>query len=153
MDTPNLDSVNSDDKTVAVLCPSCLSPNSENAKFCTNCNAPIGGNVSIDPVGYASSAGRALSDGVRKPRSAIVVVGMWILFVPYMVFYILVSVGFLAQGGGVDAFTFVASLGLGILALVLGFFVVKTTLNYIRHRKRSALLPHNHGGEPHHGRP
>jgi hypothetical protein len=118
-----------------VICPSCLSENNLSDVYCKKCNAPIGPNATIDPIQSAIAEGRGISNGVMRPRSRIVVIGMWILFVPFILSYIFFAVMLFFFNGEIDSIGLIYGIGLSVLALGFGFLVVKTTVNFIRMNK------------------
>jgi len=61
-------------------CPSCLTVNSISADFCSKCDLPIGNYVNLDPVGQIRSQGHLFRKAANKPRSPIILIGLWIYF-------------------------------------------------------------------------
>jgi len=61
-------------------CPSCLAANSISADFCLKCGHPIGNFVNLDPVGQIQSQGHLFREAANKPRSPIILIGLWIYF-------------------------------------------------------------------------
>lgn len=122
-----------------VVCQSCLHENDSKAAFCEKCNAPIGQYVTTDPVQSAISEGRALSDGIRRPMSPIVVVGIWILFAPFVIAYFVMAGITIIEGDIFNPF----AIGIGLLGVAFGFLVVKTTRNYLKLKKEDDSQPVN----------
>ncbi len=61
-------------------CPSCLTGNSISATFCSKCGLPIGVYVNLDPVSQIKSQGHLFREATNKPRSLIILLGLWIYF-------------------------------------------------------------------------
>ena len=61
-------------------CPNCLAANGISADFCSECGYPIGDFVNIDPLGQIQSQGHLFRKAADKPRSLIIVLGLWTYF-------------------------------------------------------------------------
>ena len=62
------------------LCPSCLAPNAPGAHFCSDCGAPLSSYAATAPFVSLFAEGHAYRQAVEKPRSWIVLLGIWMLF-------------------------------------------------------------------------
>ncbi|MGV7224742.1 MAG: hypothetical protein ACQ9MH_24890 [Nitrospinales bacterium] len=61
-------------------CPSCLTVNGTSVAFCSKCGLPIGDYVNLDPVGQIKSQGHLFREATNRPRSLIILIGLWIYF-------------------------------------------------------------------------
>jgi len=61
-------------------CPNCLTANDISADFCSECGHPIGNLVNLDPVSQIQSQGHLFREAANKPRSPIILIGLWIYF-------------------------------------------------------------------------
>ena len=125
-DTP-LDSGEGEEKA---LCTSCMAPNEPSAHFCAKCGAPMSPYAATGPFESVFAEGHVYRQAAEKPRSLIVVLGIWLVF------------GMIAVGGAMMLF-----LGRedGIEYVIMGAFLLpvalvmiwKTTRNYLAHRPRA----------------
>ncbi len=68
------------------LCPQCMNINETSDHFCRKCGAPISSYATIDPIGRIWAEGYFYRQAVWHPRSAIVVIGIWMIFLPTILF-------------------------------------------------------------------
>jgi ABC-type glucose/galactose transport system permease subunit len=115
-----------------ILCPSCMSENTPQEIFCSNCNMPIGQSATIDPVASAISEGLSISDAVREPGKLIIVIGMWIFYGVPIIAYLITIIGTL------DISTFIIFGGLIVFCLILP---ILTTRNFIIKKKKGSSKP------------
>lgn len=73
---------NADDQ---IVCPHCLHLNEAQAAFCAKCGAPIGMVANVDPMQQIYSEGFGFRSAADGPPSRIVLIGVWIFFVPMVV--------------------------------------------------------------------
>lgn len=133
------------------LCPSCLSPNHPTAHFCSKCGAPLTTYATTAPLESVLARGYCYRTAVSGRVPFVVVLGMWLIFVPQ----ITVTVGFLvtifSTMPGADqpwgpaplashlVGTAIASAAMAVYVAVL----VKATCNYCRFgRHRQEIGPH-----------
>ncbi len=64
------------------LCLGCLAPNSSLANFCGDCGAPLTGYAATGPFERVLAEGHLYREAIQRPRSWIVVAGVWLLFAP-----------------------------------------------------------------------
>jgi hypothetical protein len=107
-----------------VICPKCLLSNSTAAAFCADCGAPIGMVATVDPIQHIHAEGFAYRSAVDGPPKLIILIGMWLCFLP------LALMGPCILAGGsrlplieVAAFNFVSACAVVVL--------FRTTRNYI----------------------
>lgn len=79
------------------LCISCLSANFPNAHFCEKCGAPLDFYSATAPFERIHAQGFAFRSAVVGRPRFIVVIGMWILFIPGVLAFIL-RLGLLVLG-------------------------------------------------------
>jgi len=127
------------------LCPGCLAKNSPRAHFCYKCNAPLTSHAATDPLGHIFALGYAFGKATSRPRSRIVLVGLWLVCGPIFlgnlpaVWYSFLAViypVFHFEGMGAPDYNFATCLGLFLLAVgietVFLAIPIKATLNYRR---------------------
>lgn len=111
-----------------IVCPRCLFSNDPDVPFCKECGAPIGMVSTIDPIQRIHSEGFCYRSAVDGPPSLIVLIGIWLIFLPVVV--------------GVPILTFGDWNGApGIFLLPMGIFgaviIFRTTKNYFQKSKSS----------------
>jgi hypothetical protein len=116
-----------------ILCPSCGTTIDPRFARCPSCNFAIGTSAGLDPVGSIHDEGRmwVKATEVKRPKP-IVVIGVWLIFLPMLVGSAAVALNILTEGSGSGAAQFVffwIGVGLSILSLV---FLIKMTGNYLR---------------------
>lgn len=75
--------------TDRVICPNCLTPNFLLNHFCLNCATPLTSHACIDPIGRIYAQGDTYRKAANHPHKFIVVLGMWLLFAPSPIFFII----------------------------------------------------------------
>ena len=111
----------------SVLCPHCAASNGPVADFCVKCGAPLSVIAMTDPLRETLSAGFLYREATGGKPKRIVVVGIWLVFLPG-----LASLP-LAWGGGVNSPQELWTQGLWSLASAI--IPVLTTINYVRKRR------------------
>jgi ribosomal protein L40E len=110
------------------LCVSCVFPNEPTANFCVKCGAPLTSYASTGPFEHLFAEGHAYRQAAERPRSLIVVLGVWLIFgMTGIAGVVLVQIG----------------LATGIMFLLIGGFLLmislamiwKTTRNYMTRAK------------------
>lgn len=116
-----------DNKSIA--CPSCLSPNQSSAINCRVCGASMAGNQTLDPLGAIQGEGamwRGATTGRPKP---IVLIVVWLVFLPVLVISIGSAVNMFRAGNGMSEFLFfLMFIAFAFVAIV---FLFRTTRNYL----------------------
>jgi hypothetical protein len=106
------------------LCVSCMAPNEPAAHFCEKCGAPLTSYASTGPFEQLLAEGAVYRQAAERPRSLIVVLGVWLIF------------GTMASGGVLllvtsrDSSFMSAMVGGGMLAVSVAM-IWKTTRNYL----------------------
>jgi hypothetical protein len=127
-----------------------MAPTSDAADFCAKCGAPLTPHASTDPVASIRSEMELYVQASEKPRNAIVLIGMWLLwgpvaiggvlvllYFPYLIFFTDTPSGIHSFGDAVGAIFAL----LLILFILGGLFVVAvrllypTTRNYFKQRR------------------
>ena len=125
----------SEEQPEQILCPSCLAKNSPLAHFCTECGAPLSALSVIGPWERIQAAGFAYRQAVSGPPKKIILIGVWMIFLPVVIatafmlgsdlqFYLSDSWGNL---GGIVISGFACVVCIGIL--------IRATTNYFKKMK------------------
>ncbi len=114
--------------TEKITCVSCLAQNKQFDAFCHNCGSPIGAVAAIDPLQRIQTEGfffRKMLEGRPKP---IVLLGVWIIFLPLLLVSIGVAYSCIIRRGPSDFGFFWMMVALSCLAF---FFLYRVTKNYL----------------------
>lgn len=127
---PEEKSLESGEGEEKALCVSCMAPNEASAHFCVKCGAPMSSYAATGPFESVFAEGHVYRQAAERPRSLIVVLGIWLIF------------GMIAVGGAMMLF-----LGreTGLEYMIMGAFLLpvslvmiwKTTKNYLGRRARA----------------
>lgn len=63
-----------------LVCPNCLAPIRADDDFCPNCDVPLTVHATTDPISNIRAGGYAYASAANRPRSRLVVIGVWLLF-------------------------------------------------------------------------
>ncbi|MFO1459420.1 MAG: zinc ribbon domain-containing protein [Verrucomicrobiota bacterium] len=118
-----------DSEPARPLCISCATPNDPVANFCQHCGAPMTSYASTGPFESLFSEGRAYREAADHPRSAVVLVGVWLLF------GVMFLGGVLLTTPAVKGDVFMAIPGALLMGVSL-MMLIKTTWNFITGRRR-----------------
>ncbi len=114
--------------TDVVACLSCMSPNEPSASFCRSCQAPIGVTSSLDPIKTIHAEAFVLQKAIVKRPKPIVLLGVWVLFLPWLFGAGSIAVNEVLNGYGTPSFVF---FWVGVaLAFVAVKFLYVVTKNY-----------------------
>src|SRR5215471_18605108 len=116
-------------KSDFVTCPSCQALNDRFESFCDSCGAPIGATATVDPVSIIHAEGFMLRKAVDGPPRTIVLIGVWIMFLPALVISAVMAIYLAVNFRGLGNFVFFW-LGLG-LVFVSSVILYRVTRNYI----------------------
>ena len=111
------------------LCLSCMFPNEPGAHFCAECGAPLTSYAATGPFESIFAEGHVYRQAAERPRSFIVVLGIW------MIFGALALTGTMMIAGGRESGLGWIVVGTFLLLLSL-VMIAKTTRNYFTGRKR-----------------
>src|SRR5207249_693822 len=62
------------------LCTSCMAPNEPSAHFCASCGSPMSPYAATGPFESVLAEGHVYRQAAERPRSIIVVLGIWLTF-------------------------------------------------------------------------
>ena len=119
-------------EAATILCPHCAATNPDVSDFCARCSAPLSVIAMTDPLRETLSAGFLYREATQGSPRRIVVVGIWLIFLPG-----LASLPLAWAGGATDQRNLLTQ---GAWSLASAVIPVLTTLNYLR-RRRPADLP------------
>lgn len=110
-----------------IACLSCLAPNRASADFCEKCGAPIGTTATLDPLKMIRAEGFAIERATTaKKPSLIVLIGVWLLFLPFLPAGAFLAVSQFSAGFGFQGFVFFwLGVGLGVFGAVILYRVSK----------------------------
>ena len=109
-----------------IACASCLAPNDGSVSFCVNCQSPIGTTSALDPIKTIHAEAFLLQKAVSKRPKPIVLLGVWVLFVPWLLGAAFISLNELARRDGFSSFVFFwTGIGLGYVAVKILYSVTK----------------------------
>lgn len=106
----------------------CMFPNQPEAHFCAKCGAPLTAYASTDPFESLLSEGHVYRQAAERPRSFIVVLGIWMIFGAFGL------TGIVLLAVGRDSGLGYAVVGALLIALAV-VMIAKTTRNYFTGRK------------------
>ncbi len=119
------------------VCPHCLEPVSELDHFCPKCLGPITAHASIGPMEQVYSYGRMCQRATSGKPRFVVVLGMWLIFGPMVLFpSVLLALGASGHLGQFQGAGLV--LDMVALALIVGLIVLyaailwKVTSRYVK---------------------
>jgi hypothetical protein len=111
------------------ICASCLTPNRPFEAFCHSCGSPIGATATLDPIHTIKSKGFLFRKAVEGRPKPVVLVGIWLIFFPLLVFSIYAAIRLiLDRPGFVYVLFFWAFIGFAYVAIVVLYRVTKNYL-------------------------
>ncbi len=112
-----------------IACLSCLAPNNWSIDFCENCGSPIGMTSTLDPLKTIQAEGFLLRKATSERPKFIVLLGIWLLFLPWLGGTSAIAINMMVKGKGVaDFIFFLISIALALVAVRVLFLV---THNYL----------------------
>jgi len=105
-----------------------MKPNDREAAYCVNCNTPMNLSNSNDPIQRLPAEGYAYRKAAEMKPNIVVLIGVWLLFLPGLVFFGLyaISLIFGFAGGGIDNFVwFWVSFAIAVFSFVMLYKVSK----------------------------
>jgi len=109
-----------------ITCPSCQALIDANETFCRECGAPITTAATLDPMGSIHAQGFMLRKAVDSRPKPIVLIGIWILFLPALAGSAYFAVYLITQQHGLSYFVFFwLSVGLTYLSFRVLYQVTK----------------------------
>jgi hypothetical protein len=115
-----------------IVCPSCWNTVDLVFQRCPRCNFPLGTTAGLDPFGAIHDECRVLVKATEIKPKPIVVLGVWILFLPTLLSSVAFSMAILSNGSRSDSSEFVfflIAVGSAVLAMT---FLFKVTRNYLK---------------------
>lgn len=110
------------------ICISCMKPNDREAAYCINCNTPMNLSNSNDPIQRLSAEGYAYRKAAEMKPNIVVLIGVWLLFLPTFIFSSLNAIGLILgfAGGGAENFVwFWVCVALSVFSFVMLYKVSK----------------------------
>ncbi len=89
-----------------ITCPSCQALIDAQENFCRECGAPITTTATLDPMGSINAQGFMLRKAVDGSPKPIVLIGIWIMFLPAFVLSVYMAVYLITQQHGLGSFVF-----------------------------------------------
>ncbi len=126
--------LDADDGTGIELCPSCLQGVSYADSLCPHCGAPVSGTSGMAPWERTLAEGFIYRSAVAKPTKPIVLIGVWVIFFPSLVFNGLLMMHE-AKGGTMETGYLLFSLFGAIISVAA---LYQTTLNYFKRSQVTA---------------
>ncbi len=112
-----------------ITCPSCLELNGGADAFCRKCRSPIGAMSSLDPLQVIQAEGFLFRKATEGRPQPIVLLGIWIVFLPWVVISVGVAVHIILNQSGFGYFFFFwGAVGLAYVGFVI---LYRTTKNYL----------------------
>jgi hypothetical protein len=109
-----------------ITCPSCQALVDARESFCRECGAPITTTATLDPMGSIHAQGFMLRKAVDGPPKPIVLIGIWIVFLPALAVSVYMAVSLITQQHGLASFVFFwVSVGLAYVSFRILFQVTK----------------------------
>jgi hypothetical protein len=112
------------------LCVNCTFPNDPLANFCAKCGAPLTSYAATGPLEHIFAEGHAYRQAVERPRSFIVVIGIWLIF------GVMAATGLIMIAAGGTGALPMAVLGV-IILIIPSVIILRTTTNYFTSRRAS----------------
>ena len=123
------------------LCICCLQPNIPLVKFCRHCRAPLHPLAAMQPYERIYATGFVWRSAVLKPRKLIVVIGIYLYFLPTFLYSILMlklifgGISFGELNTVALIATLSALIALAIPSAIALLILTLTTVNYLSRKK------------------
>lgn len=122
------------DAPESVLCPHCAATNLSAADFCHRCGAPLSVIATTDPLRSTISEGFLYREATQGTPKLIVVVGIWLIFLPGIASLPIAWVnGAAGRTGSEEPGIWALTSGFGSLASLV--IPLLTTMNFVRKRR------------------
>ena len=109
-----------------VTCATCQTLNERFESFCRECGSPISVTATLDPVSTIQTEAFLFRKALDGPLKGIVLIGMWILFLPIIVGSVYSTIYLiLYQRGLANFFFFWVFVGLTYVAFIILYRVTK----------------------------
>ena len=111
-----------------IVCMSCMMPNDKLDIICQNCGAALTETSALDPMQTIQNEGALLRKAVSARPKLIVLLGTWILFVPWIIATVFLEIQILANWDGLPSMVFsLIGVALFLAAVVI---IYSVTRNY-----------------------
>ncbi|MEZ5425802.1 MAG: hypothetical protein R2747_06030 [Pyrinomonadaceae bacterium] len=115
------------------ICLNCMSPNDPNEVFCRTCNDSLSLTSNTDPVQGLHGEGVAYRKAVEGKPKPVVLIGVWLLFAPVLVFSVWTAISTVFTFGGSEGFVI---FWISLISAVFSFTMVfRVTKNYWKFRE------------------
>ncbi len=112
-----------------IICMSCMAPNDKSDDFCQNCRASLATTSTLDPLQTIQNEGSLWRKATSERPKFIVVLGMWVLFLPWIVGTIVIEASIIINWDGFSSLIFFwIGVALFLIALNMLFTVTKNYL-------------------------
>lgn len=112
-----------------ITCVSCMTPNRVTDARCRKCGYPIGSTVNLDPMQTIQTEGLLLRKALEGRPKLIVLLGVWILFLPVLLVGAGGALYFVLNPRALsDLIFFGALLGLSYIAFIILYRITKNYL-------------------------
>ena len=109
-----------------IACLSCMAPNPATIAFCEKCGAPIGTTSTLDPLKMIRAEGFLLKKATTDRPKPIVLLGVWIIFLPWLAGSVLLAGSQILYGYSFEGFIFFwIGVALAMVALIILYRVTK----------------------------
>ncbi len=114
------------------LCPSCATTIGLNEVFCPKCSGPASLLSTTDPIQRIQTEGFIYRRAVEGRPKPIVVIGVWLLFLPLLIIGAIGMIGLIFTGAGTGTVGFVMFWLAAALAYCGGVMLYRVTRNYFK---------------------
>lgn len=111
-----------------LVCMSCMMPNDGLANVCQNCGAALTETSALDPMQTIQNEGALFRKAVSARPKLIVLLGTWILFVPWIIATIFLEIQILSNWDGLPSMVFFL-IGVALFAAAV-IIIYSVTRNY-----------------------
>jgi hypothetical protein len=125
----------------SIVCSSCGALINSGDEYCPTCSAPTAFAFNLDPMKMIESEGHLFVRAVEGRQKPIVLIGVWILFLPMFLFGAFFAITIIAQGFGSGLENFVFFWGAFGLAFIAFIILNRVTSNYFRPKSPAADEP------------
>jgi hypothetical protein len=114
------------------LCPSCAASIGPNEVFCPKCSGPASLLSTTDPIQRIQTEGFLYRRSVEGRPKPIVVIGVWLLFLPLLIIGVIGMAGMVMIGAGSGTAGFIVFLVSAALTYCGAAMLYRVTRNYLK---------------------
>ena len=119
-----------------VVCPNCLEETESFQSFCRKCGAPLSSISTTGPLERIYSSGFMYRQAIEGRPKFVVVIGMYVMFLPMLIGAVCMMIALLTQyEGGIPAKCAITA-GIILFGLVPFTILFRTTKNYLKIRRK-----------------